>query len=134
MDCTIKVTLNVLIYFFAISSHCDKSEASLEKQKYFKKIKDYGKHASMHISYMYSNFKHLTNEILYICTEEKINIFMVDLWPKNTLIFKWFIYKLNLYTSYDQKGIMLDKSNLTKHIFAVNLILEQFLTMAQRLL
>ncbi len=46
-----------------------------------------------------------------------------------------FIYKLNLYTSYDQKGIiMLDKSNLTKHIFAVNLILEQFLTMAQRLL
>ncbi len=56
-----EMVLKILVFFVTISSHCSKSKSSFESQKYFKKMKDYGKHAWMH-AYMYSNFKQQTKE------------------------------------------------------------------------
>ena len=79
--------LKILVFFVTISSHCSNADSSLESQKHFKKMKDYGKHAWMHACiYVLKLQIYQTNKILYLLREN------YTLGLKH--LFKLFIYKL----------------------------------------
>ena len=67
MDIIKLILLKIVLYFDTISSHYSKSASSLESQRYFKKMKDDGKRARMHIKSCIQTF--ITNEILYVLGE-----------------------------------------------------------------